>query len=73
MVNRQSQSQVRCMGRMQSLMLIGRLHLSGIWLGFVFKNGHQKDTCYNEIGLCAKNIDTVLGSHVDKVGIEGPL
>ena len=28
----------------------------------VVKNdGHQKDTCYNEIGLCAQNKDTILG------------
>ena len=23
------------------------------------KNGHQKDMCYDEIGLCAQNIDTI--------------
>lgn len=28
---------------------------------FVFKNEHQKDTRYNEIGRCAKNINTILG------------
>ena len=28
----------------------------------IVKNGHQKDTCYNEIALCAQNLDAVLGS-----------
>ena len=31
----------------------------------VVKNGHQKDTCYNEIGLCAQHISTILGSLVN--------
>ena len=26
----------------------------------VLKNGHQKDTCYDEIGLCSQNVDIVL-------------
>ena len=34
----------------------------------VVKNGHQKDTCYKEIGLCAQNKDTVLGSVVNRIG-----
>ena len=29
---------------------------------FIVKNGRQKDTCYNEIGLCAQNIGTILYS-----------
>ena len=29
---------------------------------FVVRNGHPKDNmCYNEIGLCAHNMDTILG------------
>lgn len=28
----------------------------------VVENGHQKDTCYKEIGLRAQNIDTIVGS-----------
>lgn len=28
------------------------------------KNAHQKDECFNEVGLCAQNIDTVLRSLV---------
>ena len=32
---------------------------------FRVKNGHQKDTCYDEIELCAQNIDTILGSIVN--------
>lgn len=32
---------------------------------FEVKSGHQKDTLYDEIGLCSQNIDTViLGSIV---------
>ena len=27
----------------------------------VGKNGHQKDMCYNEIGLCAQNKDIIVG------------
>ena len=27
----------------------------------VVKNGHQNDTCYNAIGLCAQNLHTNLG------------
>ena len=23
------------------------------------RNGHQKDTCFNKVGLCAQNIDTI--------------
>ena len=30
----------------------------------VVKNEHQK-TCYNEIGLCAQNLDTILSSIVN--------
>ena len=26
---------------------------------------HQKDTCYDEIGLCVQNIDTILGTIVN--------
>jgi hypothetical protein len=33
------------------------------WL--VSKNVHEKDMCYYEIGLCAQNIDTILGSIVN--------
>jgi hypothetical protein len=29
---------------------------------------YQKDTCNNEIGLCAQNIDTVVGSKVSTIG-----
>ena len=27
----------------------------------VLQNWHSKDTCHNDIGLCAQNIDTFLG------------
>ena len=44
------------------------LHLSGCTAGLVVKNGHQKDMCYNEIGLCAQNKDSVLGSLINRSG-----
>lgn len=28
----------------------------------VVENGHQKDTCYHETGLCTQNKDIVLGT-----------
>ena len=28
----------------------------------VVKNGHDKDSCYDDIELCAQNILTILGS-----------
>ena len=34
----------------------------------VVKNGHQKETCYNELELCAQNKDNVLGSVVNTIG-----
>ena len=36
------------------------------WCSIV-KNGHQKDSmCDYEIGLCAHNVDTILGSIMDE-------
>ena len=32
----------------------------------VVKIEHQKDMCYNEIGLCVKNLDIILGSIANK-------
>ena len=32
-------------------------------------NGHQKDTCYNEIGLCAQNMDYMILSSIRWVGV----
>lgn len=34
----------------------------------VFKNGDQKDMCYEEIGFCAQNIITILGLIVNTNG-----
>ena len=31
------------------------------------KNGHRKDMCKDEIGLCAQNIDAILGSIVNTI------
>ena len=28
----------------------------------VVENGHKKDACYNEVGVCAQHIYTILGS-----------
>lgn len=32
---------------------------------FIVLNGHQKDIFYNGVGVCAQNIDTILGSIVN--------
>ena len=54
---------------MWSFSLIGCLNLNGVYDKICrIKNGHQKDMCYNEVGLCDPNIDTTLGSIVRKVG-----
>ena len=34
----------------------------------VLENGHQNDICYDEIGLCAQYIDTIVGSIVNTLG-----
>ena len=31
------------------------------------KKGHRKDICNDEIGLCAQNIDAILGSIVNTI------
>jgi len=31
----------------------------------VVKNGHDKDSCYDDIGLCAQIILTILGSKLN--------
>ena len=35
---------------------------------FARKNEHQNNMCYNEIGLCAPTIDTILGPMVTQLG-----
>lgn len=37
----------------------------------VDKNGHPYDTCYDAIGLCAQNVEIILGSIVNTIG-KGP-
>ena len=38
----------------------------GIYMArLVVRSGDQKDTCHNESGLCAHNIDTILGPVVN--------
>ena len=34
----------------------------------VFNISYQKDMCNSEIGLCAQNIDTIIGSKVNTMG-----
>lgn len=34
----------------------------------VVEYGHGKDICYDEIGLCALNIDTILSSIMNPIG-----
>lgn len=34
----------------------------------VVNNKDQKDTCYDEIGLCAPDIDMLLGSFASTIG-----
>ena len=40
-----------------------------LWCGF--KNGHQKDTCFKEIGLHAQNMITISGTVVNLMGRGG--
>ena len=37
----------------------------------VVENGHQKDTCYHETGLCTQNKDSTLGTIDSTIG--GPM
>ena len=37
----------------------------------VVKNGHKKDTCYDEIGLYAQYINTIVKLIVNKIGRRG--
>ena len=51
------------MGLLCSLLLIGHLsYLSGGMARLMVRTRHQNDACYNEIGLCAQTIHTILGS-----------
>ena len=50
------------MGLMCSLLLTGHpSYLSGDMARLMVRTRHQNDACYNEIGLCAQNILTILG------------
>ena len=35
------------------------------------KNGHQKDMCLKEVGICAQNDLTILGSIISINGVVG--
>ena len=42
--------------------LMRQIYLSGTYTArLVVENIHQKDTLYNEIGLCAQNMGAILG------------
>ena len=36
---------------------------------FVVRNGRQNDKCYNEIGLCVLNTNTIIGLVVKTIGM----
>lgn len=55
-------------GVMSSLLLIKHLPIfwGGIYMArLVVRSGDQKDTCHDESGRCAHNIDTILGPVVN--------
>ena len=66
------QSHIRFVGFMWALFLLGHLNYSPILEWHMEKsiimNGHQKDTCDNEIGVWAQKVDTILGSIVNAIG-----
>ena len=62
---------LRYVDLMWSLFLIRYLYFNFKWSDimprFVVKNGHQKNTCHNEIGLYARNIVIILGSIMNTI------
>jgi hypothetical protein len=57
---------------MWSHFCIGKLYFVWYMASLVVKNEQQKGTCFNEIGLCAQNIDIILGSTMHEQFWEGP-
>lgn len=55
------------MGLKWLLILIGHLYLSAMWFGMAPRTG-TKTKCLKEIGLCAPNMITILGSIVNIFG-----
>lgn len=53
---------IRSVGLMKSLFFFWTPKLEWIYGRLVVKNEHQKDMCYEKIGFCARNLDTILGS-----------
>ena len=47
-----------------TLVLCKRVYLRYVRQSFSIMNRHQKDMCYNEIGLRPENEDTVIGSQL---------
>ena len=41
---------------------------ASIWVVYSKEYGHRKEICYDEIGLCAQNIDTILISIINTIG-----
>lgn len=50
------------------LVLQPSVHVGGIWQDFIVKNAHPKNMCYNGIGLCVQNINTILELNVNTIG-----
>ena len=44
-------------------------YLCGIGQSLLVHIGHQKDMCYNEVGVCVQNITIILGSQVNKISL----
>ena len=59
---------LKYVGLMWSLFLIRHLYLIVYTARVVVTNGHLNHTCYNEIGLCAQNIDTIMGEKINAIG-----
>ena len=53
------------MDQIQIVIINGHLHLSGVQLGVDLRMDTKKYMCSKEIGLCAQNILTIMGSVVN--------
>ena len=53
------------MDQIQIVIINGHLHLSGVQLGVDLRMDTKKHMCSKEIGLCAQNILTIMGSVVN--------
>ena len=53
-----------CTRLMWSLSIIGCLYFEGYMARLIVKNKHQKDLCFDKIGLCAHNTDALPGPSI---------